>query len=222
MTSSPPRAALFDLDGTLVDSLRDIADSMNAVLAAHDYPTHPRNAYRLFVGDGMTTLVRRVLPESAVTPDRVRDLETRLRETYAERWRDHALPYPSIPAMLDRLVREGREIGVMSNKPDPFTRAMVEHVFPDIPWAHIRGAREHVPVKPGPEGGLDLLREWNRPPRDVWYVGDTRTDILFARHTGMPSIGVTWGFRDRDELAAHGADHIVNTPEELADRILSG
>lgn len=222
MPPSPSPAVLFDLDGTLVDSLRDIAESMNAVLTAHGHPPHPRAAYRQFVGDGMTTLVQRVLPPDAATPHSIRNLERDLRKTYAERWRDHADPYPGIPAMLQRLADARVDLGVMSNKPEAFTRAMVDHVFPDLPWAHIRGAREGVPVKPAPDGGLDLLRTWNRNPQEVRYVGDTRTDILFARHTGMPSIGVTWGFRDREELAAHGAHHIVDTPEELAALILMG
>lgn len=221
MPASNLPAALFDLDGTLVDSLRDIADSMNAVLAGGGHPTHPLDAYRLFVGEGMEALARRALPPAAADPGGVRAAVEAMRDAYAGRWRRHAVPYPGVRDMLARLAKAGVPLGVMSNKPEPFTRAMVDHVFPDVPWARIRGAREGVPVKPAPDGGVDLLREWGRSPGTVWYIGDTRTDIRFARNTGMPSIGVTWGFRDRAELAAHGADHIVDDPRGVADLILS-
>jgi phosphoglycolate phosphatase len=220
MNTSPPKtAALFDLDGTLVDSLQDIAESMNTVLTASGFPPHPLAAYRHFVGEGLEALVQRTLPATASPAQQAANLNA-MRATYAERWQTHATPYPGIRGLLRDLVNAGLGIGVMSNKPEAFTRAMVQHVFPDLPWAHLRGAREGIPVKPAPDGGRALLQEWGRSPEEVWYLGDTKTDIQFAHAVGMPSIGVTWGFRDRNELAAHGAGHIVDTPQEAGDLIL--
>jgi phosphoglycolate phosphatase len=222
MTQPRFSAILFDLDGTLVDSLRDIADAMNDVLAARRLPTHPLDAYRIFVGDGMRTLARRVLPPTLADCDALREEVLReMKQLYDVAWMKHPFPYPGIPALLHRLSAARARMGVLSNKPDAFTQRMVAHVFPDIAWACVRGAREDVPLKPAPDAALAIAAAWGLAPTDVLYVGDTATDMLTATNAGMPSVGVTWGFRDRAELAANGAHWIVDHPDAIADILLA-
>jgi len=222
MNDTKCSGVLFDLDGTLVDSLRDIGDAMNAVLAARGLPEHSLDAYRVFVGDGMEVLARRALPESRRdTPDTVAALVAEMKREYATRWSHHANPYPGVREMIHTLRRTGLRLGVLSNKPDAFTREMVAHVFPDMEWDAVRGAREDVPLKPAPDAAREILRTWALSPEQVAYVGDTLTDMLTARNTGMPGIGVTWGFRDRAELEAHGAEIVVDHPTEILRWIMN-
>ena len=215
-TDSLVSGILFDLDGTLVDSLADIAEAMNQTLAAKGYPTHPVEDYRHHVGDGMDMLARRTLPPEVRDRPEIREQTVRaMKRAYSDQWHKQSRPYPGIPALLERLSRIRIRKGVLSNKPEEFTEVMVEHFFPETEWDTIRGARPGVPVKPDPLSALEILEDWNLPPGRVLYVGDTRTDIETAKNAGMPSIGVTWGFRDREELQRFGADWIVDTPAKI-------
>ncbi len=214
-------AVLFDLDGTLADSLRDIADAMNAALALHNLPTHPLTPYNHFVGDGVDQLASRVLPPHLRHDDALRaSLVREMKTIYATTWRLHTVPYPGIPELLDSLATRGLRLGVLSNKPDPFTREMVAHVFPHVRWHAVRGARNGVPLKPAPDAALDILRDWSLLPTDILYVGDTATDMLTARNAAFHSVGVTWGFRDRQELQESGAHHLINHPLQLLDLLV--
>ncbi|MGA0369178.1 MAG: HAD family hydrolase [Kiritimatiellia bacterium] len=209
-------AVLFDLDGTLVDSLQDIAASMNQVLTRRGFPEHPVEAYRFFVGDGMEMLARRCLPaETDISCSLIEDLVREMKETYATQWRNHPDPYPGIREMLRGLTRAGLRLGVFSNKPESFTREMVFHVFGEEIFETVRGAREGVPVKPAPDGARAILAAWGLKPEQVLYVGDTNTDMATGKNTGMFTVGVTWGFRDRQELEAGGADGVVDHPDEI-------
>lgn len=210
---------LFDLDGTLLDSLKDIANAMNTVLERNGYPPHPLEDYNHHVGDGMETLARRVLPEGSSTETRAR-IVREMKRQYSDTWYHWSAPYPGIHAMLDHLISLPLKLGVLSNKPDEFTTVIVEHFFPLVPWAAIRGARPGIPVKPAPDAALDIAREWALPPEQILFIGDTSTDILTAVHAGMPSLGVTWGFRDRDELLHHGAHSIVDHPSGILHHII--
>jgi phosphoglycolate phosphatase len=215
-------AVLFDLDGTLVDSLQDIGESMNAVLKANRCPEHPIEAYREFVGDGMDMLVQRALPPGRVLSDNEHiKWVIDMKAEYESRWQNHPYPYNGIPEMLDLLTDSGIAVGILSNKPHAFVTAMVESVFPDTPWGEVRGTQKGLPIKPAADGGIQLLKAWGYTPDQVWYVGDTRTDLLFAQNCGMASIGVTWGFRDRAELETYRADYIVESPADLAQHILT-
>lgn len=214
-------ATLFDLDGTLVDSLPDIAASMNQVLESRSLPVHPLPAYRLFVGEGMRKLAERCLPKDLKAPPRlIDDLVSEMKAVYSVRWREHPQPYIGIPELLDTLEEKGVRIGVLSNKPEEFTLEMVQYIFPEVPFDPVHGARDGIPLKPAADAVLAILREWDLRPDQVFYVGDTSTDILTGRNAGMPTIGVTWGFRDRGELEAAGATHIIDHPHELAEKIL--
>ena len=223
MIKGKTTAALFDLDGTLVDSLQDIAASMNEVLADRGMPVHPTDAYRIFVGDGMEKLVRRCLPSeldasSALCSDMVQDMKT----TYATHWKNTTAPYPGIREMLEALQKAGLRIGILSNKPQAFTVETVKYIFPEVDFSIVRGAREGIPIKPAPDGVLDILSVWGVKPEEVLYVGDTNTDMQTGKNSGMPTVGVTWGFRDRKELEDCGADWVVDTPSDILKIVLSG
>ena len=215
------KAALFDLDGTLVDSLQDIATSMNEVLKARGFPQYPVDAYRLFVGDGMNTLVRRVLPPDVDScSELISDMVREMKDSYALHWREHAFPYAGIREMLKAINAAGIRVGILSNKPDDFVREMVEFVFPEIKFTTVRGVQVGGPIKPSPEGACAVLQDWGLAPEEVLYVGDTNTDMLTGKNTGMFTVGVTWGFRDREELESSGADQVVETPSEILALLL--
>lgn len=210
----PDRAFLFDLDGTLVDSLADLAETTNEVLAALGHPTHPEDAYRRFVGDGVRALIERALPAEAGDPAPVVE---RFRALYAARMTRKTRPFDGVPALLAGLRRRGVPIGVLSNKPHDATRALVAELFPEAPFAVVLGARPDVPRKPDPAGALEAAAHLGVAPASTGFVGDTSTDMRTAVAAGMVPIGVTWGFRDEAELRDSGARHLVHDVASLAE-----
>jgi phosphoglycolate phosphatase len=209
----PPRAVIFDLDGTLVDSLRDIGEAMNHALAAHGLPTHPLKEYRRFVGDGVKVLVSRVVPAERA------ELQTPVREAYlafyAEHLLDHTQPFPGLLEVLARLEGEGVKRAVLSNKPDASTRHLVSTLFPRVRFDAVYGERAGVPRKPDPTSALGVAAELGVAPGDCAFIGDTSVDMDTSRAAGMFGVGVAWGFRDQAELEAHGARAFVQTAEQL-------
>ena len=212
-------AVIFDLDGTLLDTLADLANSMNAVLRACGYATHSRDDYRYFVGEGMETLVRRTLPSSAPGVEQVSARLADMRAEYGRRWSETSQPYEGIPEMLDALTDRGVPLAVLSNKPDDFTRLVVQTLLPAWTFVECRGLREDTPAKPDPAGAIAIAGALNVEAARVLYVGDTATDMKTGRSAGMFTVGVTWGFRQRQELEAHGAQRIVDAPAQLLDLI---
>ena len=215
------KAVIFDLDGTLLDSLDDLADSVNAALAARGLATHPREAFRRFVGNGLMTLVRRAAP-SGLADAAVADLVQIGRAEYGRRWDAKSRPYPGVPGMLDALVAGGVRLAMLSNKPDDFTRRIAERFYAAWPLDPARGALEGVPLKPAPDAALAVARDLGLAPGDILFAGDSDVDVRTAKNAGMFAAGVLWGFRDADELTAAGADKLFATPEELARFILEG
>ncbi len=209
------QAVLFDLDGTLLDTLTDLADSMNAALAGLGLPGHPREAYRYFVGDGMATLARRVLPETRRDEENIARCVVAMREEYGRRWAEQTRPYPGIPDLLDRLAGLGLRLAILSNKPDEFTRRMVGHFLPGLPWSEVRGQRPEVPKKPAPGGALAIAQALSLPSARLLYLGDTNTDMQTAIASGMYPLGALWGFRTASELLAAGARELLHHPLEL-------
>lgn len=207
------RGILFDLDGTLLDTLHDLAGSVNLALARNDLPTHSVAAYRYFVGDGVAKLIQRAVGERQDAFDRVM---VDYRAIYARDREKTTQPYPGIEAMLHELIGLGLKICVFSNKPDSDTQAVIRHYFPSIPFAGVRGQLPGVPVKPDPAGAIALMESLGLTPEEMLYAGDTGVDMDCARNAGICSIGVTWGFRPREELLAHGACHLADTPAEVA------
>ena len=210
---------LFDLDGTLLNTLDDLADAANWVCAQNGWPTHPTEAYKRMVGGGIPNLVRRFSPEHARTPERMAETLVQFGERYGAHKEDKTCPYPGIPALLDQLDAAGVVYGVFSNKRDDLTRAVVEHYFPGR-LAHVRGQTEGCPVKPDPTGTRAILAQMGADPACTLYVGDSDVDIYTAQNAGLASCGVLWGFRSREELTGAGAQHLAADPEELARLIL--
>ena len=213
----PYTAVIFDLDGTLVDSLADLADSMNEVLRSMGHPTHPREPYRRFVGDGIVNLVRRALPPEAASEASDEEGVLRMREVSARRSLDTTAPYPGILTLLGELRALGLRTAVLSNKPDDTTCELVRRLFPEHAFDRVRGNVPGVPLKPDPSGARILLSELGVRPGDSVYLGDTDTDMRTGRRSGMFTVGATWGFRDEDELRAGGAQRIIRHPLELLE-----
>jgi len=216
MVDSRYAAVCFDLDGTLLDTLADLADSMNAALARHGFPPHPEGEYRFLVGDGVDVLARRCLPEAHRADDAAWEaLVAAMREEYARRWRDRTRPYGGVPELLEALVARSLSLAVLSNKQDDFTHAQVAHFFPGVPFASVAGARPGVPKKPDPAPALALAETLGIPPARWLYLGDTDTDMRTALGAGMVACGALWGFRPEAELRAAGAQHLLRHPSEL-------
>ena len=208
---------IFDLDGTLVDSLDDLADSVNAVLVAQRFDPHPRDAYREFVGDGVKELVRRALGEAATDVAVLETAVAAVREEYATRWDRRTRPYPGIPETLATLGARGLALAVLSNKPHPFTVRIVERFFGDDTFRRVLGAESGYERKPDPAGALAIARDLGVPPRQWLYVGDSATDVRTALAAGMTPVGVLWGFRDASELSAAGAVRLASEPSDICD-----
>jgi phosphoglycolate phosphatase len=213
----PIAAVLFDLDGTLLDTLQDLADSGNAALEVLGYPTHRVDAYRHFVGDGMAVLAQRILPAHVTDPAmQARCLDV-VREQYAQRWNHSSRPYDGVEGMLDALAEDSVPMAVLSNKPHDFTRLTVEHLLARWTFAEVQGVDADTPPKPDASGALAMTARLQLEPSRCLYVGDTRIDMETATAADMIPVGVTWGFRDEEELRAHGARHIIHHPDELLD-----
>lgn len=209
------QAVLFDLDGTLLDSLADIGEAMNSVLKTRGLPGHSACAYRRFVGDGVVLLAQRALPADHRDPDTVSACAAQMREVYGRRLVGKTVPYDGVPELLDGLSRRGLRMGVLSNKPHALTVELVELLLGRWRFAPVFGERAAVPRKPDPAGALEVAVQWGIAPEAVLYVGDTSTDMQTAERAGMPSVGVTWGFRDEPELTAAGAKAIARHPNEI-------
>jgi len=207
------RAVLFDLDGTLVDSLADLANATNCALTQLGCPTHPVESYRTRVGDGARELCARALPgDKQALADQVLKL---MRQHYDAHCFDLTTPYPGIPELVSALAARRYSLAVLSNKPDDFTKRVIEHYFTPSPFAVVRGQLPNVPLKPDPATAVQIAQELGIPPAQWLYLGDTNTDMRTARAAGMESVGVLWGFRDREELVGSGAAHVVATPHEV-------
>lgn len=209
------KAVIFDLDGTLLDTIDDLGDSMNSVLERHGYPVHDLGAYKYFVGNGMRNLVLRALPEDNRDSASVDRGLMEMRDEYAKRWADKTRPYPGIPALLDALTMKGIKLAVLSNKLDRFSNDIVKKLLPDWSFYPVYGEREGVPIKPDPAGALEIAQILGLSPEEFLYLGDTGIDMKTAISAGMYAIGVLWGFRNAEELMNNGANMIIADPLEI-------
>jgi len=205
---------IFDLDGTLVDSLQGISDSLNLALTASDLPTHPPSVVRGFIGNGARILIQRATPPEA-SGALLDTVEKAFKADYDSTWPTGTVVYDGIVDLLETLQARGYPLAVLSNKPHPFTEAMVSQMFPGIRFSSVLGQRPGIPHKPDPAGALEIARTLQRPPNHCAIIGDSTMDIETARNAGMRAVAVTWGFHDRERLMAAGADVMVDTPEEL-------
>jgi phosphoglycolate phosphatase len=206
-------AVIFDLDGTLADTLKDLADATNWALAQFNLPPHPLESYRYLVGEGRTQLCRRALPQDR--QELTDELARLMTEYYGQHCFDYSRPYPGIPDLLKKLTARGIRLTVLSNKPQPFVELTMKKLFGEFHFDIILGDKPDMPRKPDPAGAILIAQHLGLAPEIIAYVGDTSIDMQTANRAGMPAIGVSWGFRDREELIEHGAKFIVDTPEEL-------
>lgn len=210
------KGVIFDLDGTLIDSLQDIAQAANHALKSHQLSTHSKEAYRYFVGDGMNALITRILPpERRTDADLLTKILHATRSRLAQAWHVETMPYDGIDPMLQDLSRTTLKRAVLSNKPHPMTQQAVEYFFPSAGLTPVMGVCDQVPPKPDTTGAKMIQKQWGFEPAEIVFVGDTKTDMTLASNAGFFSVGVTWGFRPRQELEAYGAQKIIEHPKQL-------
>jgi len=207
---------IFDLDGTLVDSLQGLAASLNFALAASGLPVHPLAKVRGFIGNGAKILIQRASPADA-DELLLQTIEQAFKSHYDRTWQDGTIAYDGITGMLETLQSRGYPLAVLSNKPHPFTEAIVAALFPTIRFSSVLGQREGIPHKPDPSGALEIAGNLHLRPEDCTVIGDSTMDLETARNAGMRAIAVTWGFHDRERLVAAGADLIADDPAELLE-----
>ena len=204
---------MFDLDGTLADTLDDIAAAANHALDSHGHAAHPTPAFRRLAGQGVRRLFEDAIGRDE--PAAIEPLVDAFRERYAEVAYDRTGPYPGVPELLDELRRRDVTLAVLSNKPHAATVAMIDRLFSRWRFDAVRGARDGTPLKPDPAAAVAIARELDIPPADWVYVGDTAADMLTGKRAGFFTLGVTWGFRDEAELVEHDADAIVHAPADV-------
>jgi len=209
------KAVLFDLDGTLLDTLTDLADATNRALHRLGFPGHPRDGFRYFIGDGVETLIQRVLPKEHCDASTMAECATLMRKEYGQCWAATTRPFEGIPELLDALTARGIPMAVLSNKPDEFTKLCVAQLLPGCQFAAVLGAGPSLPRKPDPTGAREIARRLGVVPGEFAYLGDTNTDMRTAVAAGMFPVGALWGFRSADELAASGAKVLLKKPLDL-------
>jgi phosphoglycolate phosphatase len=205
---------IFDLDGTLVDSLPGIAASLNRSLTSHGLLGHSHAAVRSFIGNGLQTLIRRAAPTGAA-PELLASLIRHFKADYELSWADGTKAYPGIHAMLEELRADGYLLAVLSNKTHDFTVAMTRAEFPQIPFAMVLGQRDGIPHKPDPAGALQIATALATPPENCIIIGDSTMDLETAVNAGMKAIAASWGYHDLARLKEAGAEIIIDHPSEL-------
>jgi len=213
------QTVIFDLDGTLLNTIDDLANAGNHVCRENGWPEHTAAEFCRMVGHGIPNLVSRFSPPEGQAPEILADTLRRFSAYYAQHNMDATAPYEGIPAMLERLKLAGVQMAVYSNKSDEFSQVIIRRYFPDT-FALVRGKVEGVPVKPDPTGVRGVLAELGADVTTTLFVGDSAVDIQTAHNAGLMACGVTWGFRGREELEAAGADRLVDTAAQLEQVIM--
>lgn len=213
------KAVVFDLDGTLLDSLGDIADSANEVLMSRGFTTHGDESYRYFVGEGVAKLFERALPAAEVEENLIQECIVDFKNVYRRRWHIRTVVYEGIDDMLETLIRLDISMAVLSNKPHEATVRCVQYFFEKHPFEIVFGQREGVPHKPDPAAANEIKALLSVKGGECLYVGDTATDMQTAVGAEMIAVGVEWGFRPREELLANGACHLIQQPAMLLEQL---
>lgn len=211
------KLVIFDLDGTLLDTIADLAAAANHALQKAGFPVYDTETIRTFVGNGISKLLERALPEGARTAENVERLRTDFVPYYDAHNAEQSKPYPGVAALLLRLQERGMMLAVASNKYQAATGKLVAHYFPAIRFVKVMGQREGVPVKPDPTIVFDIMEAAGVGKEDVLYVGDSGVDMQTAHNAGVDAVAVSWGFRPRTELEAFRPLAIIDRAEELAD-----
>ena len=215
------KTVLFDLDGTLLNTIDDLADAGNWVCAQHGWPTFTVEQFKHMVGNGIPKLVERFSPENARTPEQLAATLAQFSARYDAHKEDKTAPYPGIPELLDALKAEGIQTAVFSNKADPLCGKIIAHYFGTGRFELVRGNRPNVPTKPDPTGVYALMQDIGADPKTTLFIGDSDVDIRTGHNAGLKACGVTWGFRSRENLVNAGADFLADTPAELEKLLMN-
>lgn len=216
------KTVIFDLDGTLLNTIDDLTDAGNWVCEQNGWPTHTAEQFKRMVGNGIPKLVERFVPETARTPQQLNAALAQFTARYDAHKEDKTAPYPGIPALLHKLRTEGIQCAVFSNKADDLCGKVIEHYFGTECFDAVRGSRPGVPTKPDPTGLYDLMDTLGADPATTLFVGDSNVDIQTGHNASLPALGVLWGFRDEAELTAAGADGLVSVPDEILEIVKKG
>lgn len=208
---------IFDLDGTLINTIDDLGHAVNAALGANGFTEHPIAAYQKMVGDGVRKLIERAIPQEARSEETINLILGDFKAYYDKHLWDYSQPYPGIPEMLADLSRAGISLAVASNKYESAVKALIIHFFPEIDFVAVCGNVEGVPRKPDPSIVFRILSAHPTPKADVLYCGDSAVDMETARRAAVDSAGVSWGFRPVRELTGAYADHIVDSPARIVE-----
>ncbi len=211
------KLVIFDLDGTLLNTIGDLAAACNVVLERHDLPQHTYEEYCHFVGNGILRLVERAIPEPLRTPEFVQEVRKDFVEYYTAHIDIHTKPYEGVQELLRELTRRGIKTGVASNKFQAGTEKLVRLFFGDIPFVAVLGQRPNIPLKPDPSIALEILEKGGENRENTLYVGDSGIDMQTAATAGLRSVGCSWGFRSREELQEAGACHIIDRADQLLE-----
>jgi phosphoglycolate phosphatase len=209
------KAVLFDLDGTLLDTLEDIAYAANRVLASRGFPIRSMDVLRAAVGNGARRLMERVLPKINRDKETIDECFSAFLREYGEHWNVRTKPYPGVSEMLDALQARGLKMAILSNKPADFTRKCVYGILSKWKFDPVIGAEDGIPSKPDPAEALDITKRLGVPPEDVIYLGDSGVDMKTANAAGMFAVGALWGFRSREELKQEGAKVLLERPQDI-------
>lgn len=210
------RAIIFDLDGTLLNTLQDLALSVNTVLVENGLKEHPVDAYRYFVGDGIDQLVKRAFPSDYFKTKDIGFLVGAVKEEYGRRWFEHTVAYQGVPELLDFLEEKKIPKAIFSNKPHEFAVLTVDSLLPGWKFVDVIGIGPGMPRKPNPQGALHIAAKMGLQPQEIIYLGDTDTDMQTASKGGFFPVGALWGFRPADELTAGGARLLAETPADVS------
>ena len=209
------KLVIFDLDGTLLNTIADLANSTNYALKVLGYPIHEPDKYNFMVGNGINKLFERALPDGEKTEENVLRVRQEFVPYYDQHNADKSRPYPGVTEFLETLQTAGMQLAVASNKYQAATEKLIAHYFPNIKFTAVFGQREGIPVKPDPIIVKEILQIAKVQEEETLYVGDSGVDMQTAINAGVTSCGVTWGFRPRTELESFHPDHIVDNAEEI-------
>ncbi len=213
------KAVIFDLDGTLVDSLGDLCDSTNFALRKFGFPDHEKKEYKYLVGSGIANLIEQALPKNARGTEKQQMVFDEFMSHYREHFLDTTKPYENILEALKQLKEAGIKLAVVSNKADEMTVKVVSKLFTDE-FSIVTGKKANYPVKPDPTLTLEIIKQLGATPNECAFVGDSGVDMATAKNAGCIAVGVLWGFRLREELEENGADYLLHNPSQIAPFIL--
>lgn len=211
--------AIFDLDGTLINSIEDLADATNYALDKCGFPTHPVEKYNYFVGDGVNNLLLRSIPKEYHSEETIQKVKNIYSEYYSEHYYDKTYIYDGILPLLKNLKDKGIKLAIASNKPDEFTKVIISKLFGTEVFNYVQGNKANIPHKPEPQIIYQVMNSLCVEKSQVVMIGDTDVDIRTGKNAGIYTIGCLWGFRERTELEKAGADYIVSTPEAIENII---